>query len=310
MSLFQVAEPVATRLKAFIYGQTGTGKTITALSFPNPAVIDTEDGTLHYGKYKKFFVIRTRDINIVKSAVDELLNNPGDRKTFILDSFTQLYEALLSRWENKLKVKSGNPSYTLQPTDYKFPKTEIKTLTDKILSLDMNVIYTAHETVKYAKNKFMEIEGVKADAPEKLPHMFDVVLRLEKTADGQRIAYVDKDRTNTLPPSFDFSYEAFVEFMGIEGLNREPIVFNQKVALEAKLQRTVVVNFQGKEIKTAGVTAENLGIIQSLLEQVGEDKILEKLNRDYMIDSFLDLKNDEAQLFINDIQTIINNNKQ
>jgi len=40
MSLFQIAEPVATRLKCYLYGESGCGKTIVSLSFPNPAVVD------------------------------------------------------------------------------------------------------------------------------------------------------------------------------------------------------------------------------------------------------------------------------
>jgi transcriptional regulator with AAA-type ATPase domain len=39
-SLLQIAEPVATRLKCLVMGNAGTGKTITALSFPNPAVVN------------------------------------------------------------------------------------------------------------------------------------------------------------------------------------------------------------------------------------------------------------------------------
>lgn len=138
--------------------------------------------------------------------------------------------------------------------------------------------------------------------------MFDVVLELTITPDGKRVANVKKDRTNTLPPTFEFTYQAFVDFMGIEGLERDPIVINQKVALDLKNGRNTTINFNGTELKTAGVTAENLIKLQTLAEDFGEDKLQLKLREDYLIDSLLDLKNDEANLLIKDINALINNN--
>ena len=57
MSMFKKAETQADRLKMYIYGEAGTGKTVTSLQFPNPAVIDTEKGTTHYGKFFDFHKI-------------------------------------------------------------------------------------------------------------------------------------------------------------------------------------------------------------------------------------------------------------
>lgn len=169
MSLLQVAEPVATRLKCYIYGETGTGKTITALSFPNVALVDAEDGSIHYGKFKKFHRIRTSDPIVVKATIDELLDNPQGIKTFVIDPFTTIYESILNKHENRMKVKTGNPNYLLQPTDYKAIKSEVKSLILKLLSLDMNVIVTARSSTEYAKEGFMQAIGTKPDGPKELP---------------------------------------------------------------------------------------------------------------------------------------------
>lgn len=311
MSLFKQAAPEATRLKAYIYGESGTGKTITALSFPNPAVIDAEEGTVHYGKYKNFQLISTADPTTIKSAIDELLENPAipgkdgkiyNVKTFVIDPFTAVYDTIMHMHENRMKVKHSNPAYVLQPMDFRYIKSEVKSLILKMLSLDMNIIVTARSAVDYAKEGFMQVVGTKPEGPGSLPYMFDVVLELSKTPDGKRMAKVVKDRTNTLPPTFEYNYESFVQYMGIEGLERDPVIINQKISHEQKTGRFVTTTFKGKEIKTAGITGDQITQLAQISVTVGEDVLKEKIRDDYNAEHILDLKQDEADLLIKDLE--------
>jgi hypothetical protein len=262
---------------------------------------------LHYGKFKKFHRIRTNDITKIKAVIDELLDNPQGIKTFVVDPFNAVYDALILSYESRLKVKTGNPSYTIQAMDYKFIKNEVKSFINKLLSLDMNVIVTTGVATEYATGGFMKAVGTKPEGPANFDKPFDVVLELYITTDGKRMAQVRKDRTNTLPPTFEYSYQSFTEYMGIEGLDREPIVINQKAALEQKIGRNFTISFGGSELKTAGVTAENLATLQDLSAEYGEEELQAKVREDYLIDSLLDLKNDEAELLIKDIKNLISN---
>ena len=88
MNLFEKAPNKGRRLKMYIYGDTGTGKTVTSLHFPNPAIIDTEKGSEHYGQHFKFFRLETSNPAKIHAALDELLKNPGEFKTLIIDSFS------------------------------------------------------------------------------------------------------------------------------------------------------------------------------------------------------------------------------
>lgn len=300
----KLAEPEDVRLKMYVYGETGTGKTVTSLHFPNPLVIDTEGGTDHYAKYFKFYREKTADPQVIKNIIDELIIDPQGIKTLIIDSFSVVYDNIRVKHESRLKLKTGNPSYTLQPQDYKVINHEVKSLILKLLSLDMNIIVTARSSILYGSSEedFMKVLGTKADGPKELPYMFDVVLQLKKE-NNTFMAYVEKDRTNTLVDSpFVFSYETFVKYLGIEGLEREPVVLKQKVNLNQKTGRTKSIIYKGNEIKTAGITAESLEKIEELLNKVGEEELKTKLREQYYIDSVLDLKEDEAQMFINTIQ--------
>ena len=53
MSLFAPAEKEGKRLKMYVFGGSGTGKTVTSLKFPNPVMIDAEKG---FGKQDKSII--------------------------------------------------------------------------------------------------------------------------------------------------------------------------------------------------------------------------------------------------------------
>tara|TARA_Y100000004_G_C8951534_1_gene428741 strand:+ start:1581 stop:2507 length:927 start_codon:yes stop_codon:yes gene_type:complete len=302
MSLFTKAEKVPKRLKMYIYGETGTGKTVTSLHFPNPAVIDTERGTEYYGEFFDFHKIETSDPDEANAAIDELLKKPSGFKTLVVDPFTALYDGILEQQLTKMKVKTGNPNYTIQPLDYKHIKAAVKGFIQKLLALDMNIIVTARSKPLYSSEEFMKLIGSTADGPKELPYMFDVVLELAKSPeDGTFWAKVQKDRTNKLPDSFEFTYKSFTDYLGVDGLERDPVVFNQEKALEKQVGRTKDIEFKGSQIKTAGVSGATLAKLEKVTASVGEDKVKEKLKADYMIDSVLDLREDEAKLLLSDL---------
>jgi len=44
LGIFQPASPTDRRLKMYIYGPHGVGKSVTSLQMPSPAVIDLDGG--------------------------------------------------------------------------------------------------------------------------------------------------------------------------------------------------------------------------------------------------------------------------
>ena len=166
MSLFKPAEKEAKRLKMYVFGDSGTGKTVTSLKFPKPVMIDAEKGSDYYGSMFEFERLQTSDPKIVNQALDELLKDPKDYKTLVIDPFSIVYDRILNLQESKMKMKTGNPSYSLQPLDYKHIKGAVKSIIYRILALDMNVIITARSKPLYsnADGDFMKVIG-KSDKP-------------------------------------------------------------------------------------------------------------------------------------------------
>ncbi|KYK22743.1 hypothetical protein AYK24_00515 [Thermoplasmatales archaeon SG8-52-4] len=310
MSLFEKAEPKANRLKMYVYGPSGSGKTVTSLHFPNPAVIDTEKGTNFYGDKFNFYRLQTQDHEVVDKAVDELLADPKDFKTFVIDPIRRIDDSIVLKQLKRMRVKKANPNYSLQPLDYKVIKEERNILFRKILSLDMNIILTAPTKNQYSEDEgeFMKIIGVQPDGPKDLPYLVDVVLRLEKDEDGKRLAIVEKDRSNRMPETFEFSYPSFVKYLGVDGLEREAVQFEQQSSFNQAAGRNNEVVFQGTTVLTAGITAAQLEELQTIVSTLDEEVVNHKLLDEYAVTSALDLREDEAAMFISSLQEITTEN--
>lgn len=302
MSLFEKATKTPRRLKMYIYGAVGSGKSFTSLHFPSPAVVDTEQGTNHYGKLFDFDVKYSSKLSDLNEIVDGLLLDSQGYKTLVIDPFTNIWDRMINDLQTYLRKKKDDAAYMIQGLDYRMLKSQLKNLVSKFNDLDMNIVVTARSKALYSQDEgdFMKQVGTIADGPKDLPGMFDVVLEIvvdPKT--GERTAHVDKDRTNTLPRVFDFSYEKLSGFFGMEDLEREPVLIDRdKKNLSG---RSVEITHKTKKMYTAGVTSKQLDMIEKGVKGKNTDSMMETLSNDFGVASFLDLREDEAALFITEI---------
>ena len=303
---FKKAAKTASRLKLYVYGESGTGKTVTALSFPSPAVIDTERGTNFYGNEFNFDVEQTTDPVKILKLIEELIGDPQGYKSLIIDPFTNVYEAILDRQIMYMRKKTGDKNYDLKPLDYKSVKTQVRAMVQMLLALDMNIIVTAQSKLLYdsTDSNFMKVVGTQPDGPKNLPYMFDTVIELTIDEEGKRIAHVEKDRSNKLPREFEFTYSKLVEYWGVEGFEREAVSFEAQKKLDEMAGRHVEVVIGAKKVMTSGISADQIQKLQKISKQIGDEVFSQKLQDDFMVTSVLDLKNDEAAAFIDDLSAL------
>ena len=216
-----------TRLKVLVFGDMGTWKTRMGLHLPSPTVIDMEHGTDIYANEFDFYVKHTIDPDECMGAVNWLLNNKHDYRTFIHDSITIYWAALQDKFSsifahrNRGKAGDKIEYYDIQPSDWKVIKAEFKRYLRKILKLDMNVWVTAHQKKLYADGDFMKVIGDTFDGEKGLGYMFDIVLQ-SFTKGGEPYAKALKDRTFKLPKGdFEFKYEVIAKCFGEDSLNRK-----------------------------------------------------------------------------------------
>lgn len=227
-SPFQKARSLEKRLKLFLWGDSGVGKTTLSLQFPKPVVIDLEGGADLYGEAFDFDVLRASMADEVMEAAQWLLTHPHAYRTLVIDPITVYWDALQKKWSDVfLRRNKGSKGYKfefydLQPRDWMTVKAEFKDLIRKLIALDMNVIVTARQKVQYADGAFMKAIGETFDGEKSLPYLFDTIVRLHRDEKGRFLGECLKDRSNKLPAgAFEVSYARFEELFGKKALARK-----------------------------------------------------------------------------------------
>jgi KaiC/GvpD/RAD55 family RecA-like ATPase len=199
-------EAVTKRLKLFMFGGSGSGKTTAAIQFPKCYIIDTEKGTENYDQLitaSGSAVFHTTDIHDVIAEVKGLLTEKHDFRTLVIDPITTVYQDLLDKSEKKVGSDFGR--------HYGEANKEMKRLVNLIMQLDMNVVMTSHAKAEYGPK--LEKIGQTFDSWKRLDYLFDLVIELSKQGKGKaikRFGTVVKTRIATFPDgdSFEWSYDA------------------------------------------------------------------------------------------------------
>lgn len=210
---------IESRLKALFYGSAGVGKTMAAIQFPRPYIIDTE-GSTNKPQYVRAIeavdgaVLMTVDFDEMVNEVRELLTTKHDYKTLVIDSLTLLYNDLLEKAERKVGTDFGR--------HYGEANKRMKQLLNLLFRLDMNVIITSHSKNEYGQN--LAVLGQTFDCYKKLDYLFDLVFEIQKRGTS-RVGLIKKSRIESFPDgeSFPFSYDEIANRYGRHILEREAV---------------------------------------------------------------------------------------
>jgi hypothetical protein len=208
-------EAVTKRLKLFMFGPAGVGKTTAAIQFPNSYVIDCERGSENYDKLiteSGSAVFQTTDIQEVIAEVKSLLTERHDYRTLVIDPITPVYNDLLDKCETQVGSDFGR--------HYGAANKTMKRLANLIMSLDMNVVVTAHAKPEYGQN--LAKIGYTFDGWKQLDYWFDLVVELGKRG-KKRFAKVVKTRLDSFPDEdvFEWSYDAIKRRYDVNVLEKE-----------------------------------------------------------------------------------------
>lgn len=216
MGLFKKPEEVKSGLKFLIYGATGTGKTWFALSFPEILGVDTEDGWARYvgkpiGKNIKE-MLTSSSASDLEDALEEIEDEYiGKFKTFVLDSYTKIYEnqqfALQSLAEKRQRNKGqSTEDVGMSVRDWgklKLNTKKIQATQLMLASKGINIVNVAQMAeIKEKKGDTFVTVGYKPDLSKGVEFDYDVVLKFmtEDDKKNKTVTYkaeVLKDRTGT-----------------------------------------------------------------------------------------------------------------
>lgn len=312
---FKKASPENRRLKIYLYGKAGAGKTYAAVQFPNPAVYDLEHKALSFSDDFEFdikepsYTDPSEILLELNKEIDDLMANPGDYKTLIIDSASVLTDLVGDKHLRRLREKKQNPLLSLGPAEYKLIKSDIKSFVNKLMLLDMNVVMTARIKNQYDTEslEMMKIIGTEPDAHKEFPALFHIVIELQGDGPSDpRTAIVRRDNTRRLPAKIeDFSFEKLLGYFKDSGYDIAGTAKSVKPTMHKRKFKFIDVQFNGETIQTAGVTGPTLERLAEICtnKKITKEELADKLSSDYPgAESPLDLREDEAQLLLKDLE--------
>jgi hypothetical protein len=197
---FKPATPTHLYLKLGVYGDTGTGKTVLALSadeLGKVCVVDAEGGTTAYRGVYNFDVINSQSYMELTKALTYLESGGHEYKTIVYDPATILYEAIQEA-RAKFRGKSGGEGDAgkLDISDWGAIKKIYKSLMIRLANLPLNVVLTFREK---DKTDFKDINkpvylGPVFDGEKSTPYYLDLWGRMIVTDKGVRVLEVKKSR--------------------------------------------------------------------------------------------------------------------
>lgn len=200
---FGPGRPPGKRYRILMCGESGTGKTLSALGFPRCAYIDNHGSTGNYQTgYPDHLYFpqlgQIASVELTTEAIRGLLVDPADRLTLVIDDITTYNNQVDFKWNNLfLKRQPGSKGhhlefYSNQPSDYIHPKREKNAFIRRCLALDVNVILIARMKKLYAGAvggaDFMKVIGKTFDGDPGLIYEFDYAFQMIKEDDGKRYA--------------------------------------------------------------------------------------------------------------------------
>lgn len=178
MSSFKKPEAGKAFVKLLLFGTAGTGKTHGALTFPKPAVVDTEGGTAFFADRVDFTSVEERGYKAILGLIDEVEHGNVECDTFIIDSVTSVYNVL------QLAL-SDDGNKALRPMDWGILKARFKAMLDfSYDALPKHVVFTAHEKAEYAREgQTVDGRTVKANELVTIGYIPDCDRKVEHTVD-------------------------------------------------------------------------------------------------------------------------------
>lgn len=260
-------------LKILVYGDTGTGKTSFALTFPKSLILDTEDGYEWYENTEKAKnmagIARSQSFDDLDDLLDQLDRDSSEYSTFVIDSETKIYEnlqeALLDVEERRARKKHRDEldANISQRSWGKIKQISLRLQNEKIrlASQGVNIVSVsqAADVMENSGDTMVKV-GEKPDMHKKAKYDYDIKLRLF-IKDGKYYGEVEKDRTDTYSvgtvlenPSYD-NWKDRVEGKENQGTTKD-VNFTESVDKSKKAYENELKNEMSFEERVRDYAAE------------------------------------------------------
>jgi hypothetical protein len=274
---FEVATPIAKKLKILLYGESGTGKTLAALSFPRVALVDAEGGSdLYRGRpgIPPFHVVATKSVSELEAAIAFIEQDKGKTfDTLVIDPISVFYDVL--KEATAKATKTGDMGFR----EWAKVNTRMGSIYNRLTNLNAHVIVISRQSTEYESsgNELRRV-GVKPDADKKITYPFDFIVQLTPEhggvvrksrgmalGEGQRLAAVNWQ-------VFEPIAQAFVQGATIQQQDETDMSDDeaQRLRLKAEFEDTDTVKAFVAKWREMGLSNSDLLTALGLHKRFGE----------------------------------------
>lgn len=217
--------------KILVYGDSGSGKTYFAGTFPDPLFLDLEDGMRsllplkrnikRYPKDPAHNIATLDEVKAFYQLVRKIKPEEAPFKTIVIDSLNELQILVL---DNSIKTTNTQRIYDDQPTqgDYGKLARDMQTLVRLFIKLPYNIIFVAGAKEReYPEDKLLPLFLGKKTGPdvrriiEQIGYCYTKQAAKDQPAEhviafSDTPAYIAKDRTGKLTRPIRNTYESMM----------------------------------------------------------------------------------------------------
>lgn len=224
-------------IKVLCMGDAGVGKSLYGLSFPEVAVLDSENKVYVYENHEEYGknivgILDTSTYSDTMELLNEIINNPTECKTLCIDSETMVYKnlqlSILEADERRaIKKNQDLDSTGLSVKSWgriKYLNERLTLAKTQLSANGVNLITIAHkvDVMQQVGSERVKV-GEKADLGKGNEFTYDVILRFFKEKDlatGEYVfkAEVIKDTTSQfkvgeiiINPSYENTFKDYLE---------------------------------------------------------------------------------------------------
>lgn len=300
--------PTSHKIKAVVYGASGSGKTYFAATAPHPIFASAEGGLLSTLKHKKKIdpvkYVSITKLEDLRDLLTYLKKGGHEFETVVIDSITEINEIIKDGIEKKRGAQ-------MQLKDWGDLAKAIKAVLRGFRDLDMHVIFIAQEKSEKDDQKTEKIvPSLNGKAANEIAYFMDIVAySFIDTIGKNRITVQPSEKLLTkargieLPADAPDDFEEWIAAMAAIEIQKSEVVETVDVSAKAPVAKPETDHIQNNTSKALFAEWNKYVELSGKNKKQSVDILKATLKKEFNKESTRELLEEEAKAFIDKVKT-------
>lgn len=300
--------PTSHKIKAVVYGASGSGKTYFAATAPHPIFASAEGGLLSTLKHKKKIdpvkYVSITKLEDLRDLLTYLKKGEHPFETVVIDSITEINEII----KDGIEKKRGA---TMQLKDWGDLAKAIKAVLRGFRDLDMHVIFIAQEKTEKDDQKTEKIvPSLNGKAANEIAYFMDVVAYSFIDSMGKnKITVQPSDKLLTkargieLPADAPDDFEEWIAAMAQIEIQKTEVVETIDVNAKKAVAKPEADHIQNETSKALFAEWGRYIKLSGKNSKQSTDILKATLKQEFGKESTRELSEDEARIFVDRLKS-------